>query len=280
MVRFTLKFFGFILLLLSPFLVSMAGFLSYYLFKGVRFKRGAYRNVKHGSKLKRLFWDFPKRFVLDCLARDPDFFKPFGIHVICGEQGSGKTVALTYMLMRYQKMYPKMIVKTNYGYKYEADSVAHWKDLVASTNGVYGEIDVLDEIQNWFNSNQSRNFPPEMLPEITQQRKQRKCIFGTAQVFERIAKPIREQVMFLYKPFTLFGCLTFVRMYKPYLSADDGAVDKLKLRGVFFFVHTDTLRDAFDTYRKVEMFAGAGFRPVSEQFRNATVKIDSDESAR
>ena len=71
-------------------------------------------------------------------------------------------------------------------------------------NGIYGEIDVLDEIQNWFNSLQSKDFPPEMLTEITQQRKQTKMILGTSQVFSRLAKPIREQTYMLYEPTTLF----------------------------------------------------------------------------
>ena len=117
------------------------------------------------------------------------------------------------MLLRYQKMYPKLKIKTNYYYEFENAHIGHWKDVVNGTNGIYGEIDVLDEIQNWFNSLQSKDFPPEMLTEITQQRKQTKMIIGTSQVFSRIAKPIREQTYMLYEPSTLFGCITFVRKY-------------------------------------------------------------------
>lgn len=264
-----------ILVLLAPFLVPMLLFYLYYYVRGKRQRKGLYRFVNHGSKIKRLFWDFPKRFVLDRFDRDPDMFREYGVHLICGEQGSGKTVALTYMLMRYQKMYPLMRIKTNYAYTYQHDAIHGWEDLVASENGIYGEIDVLDEIQNWFNSNQSKNFPPEMLGEISQQRKQKKCVFGTSQVFSRVAKPIREQVTFLYKPFTLFGCLTVVRVYKPKMSSNDGQLDDEKLRRVFFFVHSDALRNAFDTYHKIEMLVGSGFRPVSEQYRNTTVMIDT-----
>lgn len=157
-----------------------------------------------------------------------------------------------------------MHIKTNYAYKYETAPIVSYHDILNSNNGIYGEIDVLDEVQNWFNSLQSKDFPPEMMTEITQQRKQRKCIFGTSQVFSRVAKPIREQTTFLYEPITIAGCLTIVRMYKHTASAD-GLTDKKKLRKVFFFVHSDHLRESFDTYKKIERYKNEGFTDRNRQ---------------
>ena len=143
-------------------------------------------------------------------------FNEFGVHLFCGEQGSGKTTAVVDLLMnKWQKMYPKMKTFTNMDYKYEDGEISHWKDLIRNKNGIYGVTNVIDEIQNWFNSLQSKDFPPEMMLEITQQRKQRKVILGTAQVFGRVAKPIREQTSFVYLPRTFLGCLTIVRVSKP-----------------------------------------------------------------
>lgn len=260
MLDFVLGFFKWVLIIFSPFILSTFFFFLYYYFKGHRFKKGQYKFVSYGSKFKRIFFDFPKRFVLDRYNNDPDCFKEYGVHIIAGEQGSGKSIALTYILLRLQKMYPKMIVKTNYGYTHEVSQITHWKDIVASSNGIYGEIDVLDEIQNWFSSVDSRNFPPEMLTEVTQQRKQRKIIIGTSQVFTRVAKPIREQTTFLYEPITIFGCLTIVRVYRPKLN-QDGLTDKKMLRQIFFFVHSDEVRNSFDTYKKIEKYAKKGFSP-------------------
>lgn len=181
------------------------------------------------------------------------------------------------MLMRYQKMYPKLKVKTNYYYEFENAHIGHWKDVVNGTNGIYGEIDVLDEIQNWFNSLQSKDFPPEMLTEITQQRKQTKMILGTSQVFTRVAKPIREQTYMLYEPITFFGCLTFVRKYEISTNAD-GLTDNKKFRGCFFFVQNEELRTAFDTYRKIENLSDEGFKSEQEQIRNVQNFISIDTS--
>ena len=106
-----------------------------------------------------------------------------------------------------------------------------------------------------------------MLTEITQQRKQRKCVVGTSQVFTRISKPIREQITLLYKPMTIAGCLTIVRVYKVALN-DDGTVKDMKRRRVYAFVHDDELRSCYDTYEKVERLTLKGFQPRSEQLQD------------
>ena len=174
----------FIFIVISPILISiLVHFLYFYFVKNMRFKEGDYHYVGYGSILKRIVIDFPRQFVLDAFNRDPDNFREYGVHIIAGKQGSGKSITLTYMLLRYQQMYPKLKIKTNYYYEFENAHIGHWKDVVNGTNGIYGEIDVLDEIQNWFNSLQSKDFPVEMLTEITQQRKQTKMIIGTSQVF-------------------------------------------------------------------------------------------------
>ena len=229
------------------------------------------RNLGHGHILKKLFWDFPKQLAKDRLRRDPDAFKEFGFNILEGEQGAGKTITLVYLLMRYKKMFPKIRVKTNMAYQFEDGVIDHWKSLVDSSNGIYGEVDVIDEVQNWFNSMNSKNFPPEMLAEISQQRKQTKKIIGTTQVFTRMAKPLREQTYLVYRPYTLFGCFTVVLIFKPKLS-EDATVERMRYRGMFSFVHTDELRSAYDTYKKIEDLKKTGFLPRSEQLRSNGTK--------
>lgn len=227
--------------------------------------------LKKRPLLLRLYWDFPRRFVLDKFTLNPDKFNLKGVHIICGVQGSGKSITLTYILMQLQKKYPNLKVKTNYFYKYQDEEINHWKDIVSSTNGENGEVDVLDEIQNWFNSLQSKDFPPEMLQEVTQQRKQCKCIYGTSQVFMRIAKPLREQIDYIYLPHTFFGCFTVVKVCKPDIDKLDGSTEHYKTCKWFCFVHTDELRCAFDTYRKIEKLSDVGFIDSANQLSNQTI---------
>lgn len=266
-------FIGIVLIILSPFVISiLIHFLYYYFRYDMRLKKGEYHYVGHGSIIKRLLKDFPKQFVLDKFNSDPDEFKEYGVHIIAGKQGSGKSITLTYLLLRYQQMYPKLKVATNYYYSNEDKHIEHWKDIINYNNDKYGVIVVLDEIQNWFNSLQSKDFPPEMLTEITQQRKQRKVIFGTSQVFSRVAKPIREQTYMLYEPTTIFGCITIVRKYDITTNVD-GQADTRKYRGCFFFVQNERIRNSFDTYRKVENLSKEGFKDETEQIRNSDNSI-------
>lgn len=257
-----------LLFLIGPFIFMTALFILKGLIKGKRFKSGVSRKPKNRNILLRLLYDFPKQYANDLFNRDPDYYKEYGVHVIAGKQGSGKTVTLAYLLRYYKQWYPNLRIKTNFGYIIEDGQIEHWTDMVASNNGTYGEIDCIDEVQNWFNSLASKDFPPEMMTEITQQRKQRKSILCTSQVFTRIAKAIREQTYLLYEPITAFGCLTIVRVFSVLLNAD-GLSDKKKLRKLFFFVQDEELRSSFDTFRKIEKMIEIGFKDETQQLRNA-----------
>ncbi len=264
---------------IAPIIIAFVVQLIYlYVFKKKRFKYKRAVKQKKQSFFKRLFIKFPRQFWEDAMNRDPDFFAEYGVHIIAGEQGAGKTITLAYLLDQYQKRYPKCKVRTNFNYTKQDGEIKHWKDLVKNNNGIYGQIEVLDEIQNWFNSLQSKDFPPEMMSEITQQRKQRKVIFGTSQVFSRVAKPIREQTTFLYEPVTILGCLTIIKKSKPLLD-QDGLEKEKRRKQYFFFVHDEYIRNLFDTYKKVENLKDVGFKSESDQLRssNNTIKILEDK---
>ena len=194
----------------------------------------------------------------------------YGFHLFVGEQGSGKTIAVAEFIRRIKQMYPLCQIATNFAYKSEDSEISSWENLVFNNNDIYGQADVIDEVQNWFSSNQSKDFPPEMIQEITQQRKQRKIFIGTTQRFERMSKPLREQVNYLYYPMTLFGCLTIVRVFKPNVDAD-GQLAKKKPIKMYFFVHDDEIRNSFDTYHKIKKQAESGFNTDNREPAGITV---------
>ncbi|MBP1534565.1 MAG: hypothetical protein IK999_10655 [Ruminococcus sp.] len=251
--------------LLIPFCIMCVVFFLYYTAKGKRLpKRVKPSTYKQRNILLRLFWDFPKRFVLDRFEADPDKFPIDGLHLFAGEQGSGKSIASVEFCMRMKKLYPNCRIRSNIDVSFQDEKLEGWEQIVFDSNGTFGDISYIDEIQNWFNSADSKSFPPEMIQEICQLRKQIKVIVGTSQVFARVAKPIREQVRVLYKPITIAGCLTIVRCYKPMIK-QDGTIDKLRRIKTYFFVHNEELRNAYDTYEKVQRLATTGFKPMSER---------------
>lgn len=213
--------------------------------------------------LRQLFYEVPKRYVMDIYEREPDFFAPQGIHMFCGEQGAGKTIAAVEMMLRYQKMYPKAKMITNFGVTTEDDELAQWEMLLDYTNDKRGVIVGIDEIQNWFMSGKNQ-LPEGMLEVATQNRKNRRVICCTAQVFTRVNKGLREQVTMVYEPHTFLGCFTVV-VKKKYHFESDGTVRDSKIKGIYCFTHTEELRNAYDTYKVIHTLAREGFKDMPPQ---------------
>ena len=214
--------------------------------------------VKKRPLYKQLLYDVPRRYVLDMVQREPGYFQPRGIHMFCGEQGAGKTIACVELMLRLQKMYPASKMITNFGVTTENDELSEWQQLLEYTNGHKGVIVGIDEIQNWFQSGRVQ-LPEGMLEVATQNRKNNRILCCTAQVFTRVNKGLREQVTMLYEPHTFLGCFTVVIKRKPILD-NDGNVLERKYRGMYCFVHTEELRSAYDTYKVIHTLAKEGFK--------------------
>lgn len=240
--------------------------------QGKRFKKGEHYIVKKSSFLKRIFIDFPKQFTNDLFDKDPEFFKYQGLVIFEGRQGSGKTMSMVEFILRMQEEYPLAKTTTNFGLISQNKELKDWKMLIDYKNDKQGVIVGMDELQNWFSSNDSKNFPPEMLGIITQNRKNRRIILGTSQNFYLLAKAIRSQATEVRRCSTLFGCLTIVKRVEPILDSE-GNVQEWKNRGMYFFVHNKKLRNAYDTYKVIENLRKSGFQERPQDVSNNTVLV-------
>lgn len=244
---------------------------------GKRFKKGQHNIVKKPGFFKRIFIDFPKQFTNDLFEKDPEFFKYQGLIIFEGRQGSGKTMSMVEFIMRMQQEYPLAKITTNFGLSSQDTELKSWKTLIDYKNGKRGVIVGMDELQNWFSSNDSKNFPPEMLGIITQNRKNRRIILGTSQNFYLLAKAIRSQATEVRRCATFFGCLTVVKRVEPILDSE-GNVQDWKNRGMYFFVHNSKLRNAYDTYKVIENLRKSGFKePVQDIQNNTTIILNNDK---
>ena len=161
--------------------------------------------------------------------------------------------------------YPLVKILSNTKFTLSDYNLSHWKFLVNFDNGEEGVIAIIDELQNWFNSKQSKNFPPEMLSTITQCRKSKRIVLGTAQQFYMISKDIRTQCTQVRQCYTLFNRLTIVVKQEPIVD-NEGEVLKMRFRGIYSFVQTDKLRNSYDTYATIKNLSDSGFyeRKVKE----------------
>lgn len=190
-------------------------------------------------------------------AEHPEYFDPDGILVFCGDQGTGKTISAVQYILNLCELYPNVKVCANFKIKlpehidfYPWTGVRCFDEI---RNGYAGVIYALDEIHLLFNSLESKKLDTSIFETISQQRKQRKHIVGTSQVFTRIAKPFREQFKYAVACNKYMDCAQWNTILdaKKVKIEDDGTVIGSGMKKYFFF-HTPELYDSYDTYEVVK----------------------------
>lgn len=234
-------------------------------------------------------WRFFRDAVRDnrAYARDPEYFKPYGIQTFFGEQGSGKTTALIHFYKKVAAHYPKAIVVSNIILKDRKQLIFNTKDDLAALlaqevdtvneyiyyaskdqyalatqyirNDKYGVIIITDEYQNYFSNQDSRNVPPWVIEQAAQNRKQRRVHLVTSQDYDQLTKPIRRRSDIAFKcktlslPFTAGPILTVYWAFeaKKIEFDNNGKMNVVRPLRIGFFFHSKALRDSFDTYQVV-----------------------------
>lgn len=249
----------FVLICILLILISCAFYYVKGLLKGKRVPKGNRRRLRKPGLLEKIFILMPKQYIEDLFSRPADFFPYQGMIIFEGRQGSGKTISMVRYMKDMQYEFPDALCTTNLAYTDENKPLKTWTMLIDYKNGYKGVIVAMDELQNWFSSNNSKNFPPEMLSLITQNRKNRRIILGTSQNFYLLAKAIRSQATEVRRCATYFGCLTVVRRLEPILDSE-GNVVEWKKRGIYCFVHDKELRDSYNTWKVIENLRKSGFK--------------------
>lgn len=121
-------------------------------------------------------------------------------------------------------------------------------------NGEYGVIYFIDEIQVLFNALLKRGMNVQTLEVISQQRKQRKHIVGTAQVFMKIDKVFREQMKNVVICKNFFKFLQFNKLVDGFESEEkDGKLVPAVKKHCLWF-HTLNLYESYDTSQIISAY--------------------------
>lgn len=128
-------------------------------------------------------------------------------------------------------------------------------DFSKYNNGEKGVVFLVDEIQLYLNSLESKNVNMEVMVQISQQRKQRKHIVTTSQVFGRMAKPLREQfsnviVCKNYLGFIQRNSLIDRDSLDTECSSDTQITGKVKKN--FLWFHAPDMYKRYDTYYVIQ----------------------------
>lgn len=190
---------------------------------------------------------------------NPDYFDPCGLMIFCGPQGSGKTLSAVKYCQEVLQRYPKCKFVTNVqisGLPANIEVVQYngLDSLFNVSNDMKGVLFLIDEIHLEFNSLESRNISIEEMIEFSQQRKQRKHIVGTSQVYMRLAKPLREQIKDVVICKNYGGVLQHNTLIDGENSREEGGKFHGAVRKNFWWFHSPELYACYDTYAKMQRY--------------------------
>ena len=199
------------------------------------------------------------KYKIDFARENPDYFKPEGILIFCGSQGSGKTLSAVQYIKKVCEAYPKAILVTNveiFGLSphtqvIEYDGLDCLKNV---ENGQKGVIYFIDEIHLELNSLESKNIDMDTIVELSQQRKQRKHIVGTSQVYMRMAKPLREQVKDIVLCKNYFHLFQYNKLIDGFESHEENGKLVCDIVGTYMWFHSPELYKSYDTYAKMKRY--------------------------
>ena len=191
---------------------------------------------------------------------NPEYFYPEGLLVFCGSQRSGKTLSAVQYVKKLCIEYPRAILVTNTKIEGLPGHTAVLpyegiRSLTEHTNGLNGVIYFIDEIHLEFNSLESKNVPIEVMIEVSQQRKQRKHIVGTSQVYMRMAKPLREQIKNVVICKNFFKCIQYNRLIDGESAHEENGKLKFDTVKHILWFHSPLLYNSYDTYAKMKRYS-------------------------
>lgn len=199
----------------------------------------------------RIYWDtFPKKRTPE---KSGQF--PVGSRVYKGFQGSGKTLSMVKYALDIAKKFPDCYVFSNIkisgikNYQYiENDNIL--KYALTVKRGASGVLVLLDEAHLYFNKKNGISL--DVLTCISQQRKDRRRLVFSSQIWEELDISLRKQVK------EIVSCHSFGPIQINTIS-DGESLTYDKLQGAYvakkirteIFKHNNELYQAYDTYQKI-----------------------------
>lgn len=187
-----------------------------------------------------------------------------GILCFCGEQGSGKTLSAVHYVYNLARCFPRAQVVTNVGLTWDLENevipYTSPEQMLALDNGDYGIIFFLDEMHIEFNSLESKGMDSHIFELVSQQRKARKHIVGTSQVFGRLAKPFREQFKYAVCCDNFCGVIFRQQIFKAMnVASGEDITTRLCPRATKFYFPAPSDFQMYDTTQIIRRMRSDGF---------------------
>lgn len=181
---------------------------------------------------------------------------PTGTMVFKGYQGSGKTLSAVHYLFHLKQEFPDCLIYSNVLIKGldDFELIQTDEDLskaLEATNGQNGIVIFLDEAHLFFNKKTGISL--DVLTAISQQRKDRRRLIFTSQIWEELDVSLRKQVKEVVACRCIFGKFQYNTI------SDGESISYDKLKGTWtakklrteLFKHNQQLYDSYDTFQKI-----------------------------
>jgi len=193
--------------------------------------------------------DFVRWVIIDILRGKKRSL--WGVYIFVANPGEGKTLSMVKHIEDKLKQDPKIKIYTNFNYKGETGQIKCWQDIVRADEN---SIIAIDEAHLTFESTDFKNFPPEILAQLSLNRKLRKQFICSTQRYERLNKNFRDLANYVVLCKNHFKLdRWFTQYYFPKINYEaqfDGK--RAKAEYVRPYIATDKLYSKYNTLQLVE----------------------------
>ena len=113
--------------------------------------------------------------------------------------------------------------------------------------------------------------------EVSQQRKQRKHIVGTSQVFMRLAKPLREQIDTVVLCKNYLSCIQFNTVINGKTATEENGKLNADILAKCLWFHTPKLYNCYDTFAKMRRYRtewqGVSRQDIYNSYSNFNINV-------
>lgn len=181
---------------------------------------------------------------------------PTGSRVYKGFQGSGKTLSMAKYAIDMSKKFPNCVIYSNFIIKGidNFNYIRTDEDLkyaLELKNGADGVLVMLDEAHLYFNKKNGISL--DVLTAISQQRKDRRRIVFSSQIWEELDISLRKQVKEIVSCRCLFGCIQINTISDGETLSWDKFSNQYVAKKISteIFKHNLELYNSYDTYQKI-----------------------------
>lgn len=200
----------------------------------------------------KIYWDtFKKKYTRPKAGQFPT-----GSRVYKGFQGSGKTLSMVKYAQDIAKKFPQCFVYANFNIKgiknfIQIESDEDLQNALTLKLGERGVLVLLDEAHLYFNKKNGISL--DVLTCISQQRKDRRRLVFSSQIWEELDISLRKQVK------EIVSCRCFAGKIQINTISDGETLTYDKLQGQYvaktirteIFKHNNDLYNSYNTFQKI-----------------------------